>query len=100
MKLASDATQVDRFFQEVRHFALYSIVVPTREPVVEKTIKFVAALCTYPAGIPEKEKERREKENQEKDSEGQSEYKLQCHWMILATSVYKRWCFKEVRVES
>ena len=76
MKLASDATQVDRFFQEVRHFALYSIVVPTREPVVEKTIKFVAALCTYPAGIPEKEKERREKENQEKDSEGQSEYSV------------------------
>ena len=69
-KIAQDATQVDLFFQEVRHFAMYSIVVGAREPVVEKTVKFVASLCTYPAGIADKERERREKENQEKESEG------------------------------
>ena len=71
-RVAADSAQVDLFFQEVRHFAMYSIVVGTREPVVEKTIKFIASLCTYPAGIADKERERREKENQGKETGGKA----------------------------
>ena len=67
-RIAGDAAQLDLFFQEVRHFAMYSIVAVAREPVVEKTIKFIASLCTYPAGIAQKEKERREKENQDNET--------------------------------
>jgi len=62
-KISKQPSLVEKFFQEVRHFALYSIVVSQREPVVEKTIKFVAGLVTYPAGI--KDNQRKDKENDE-----------------------------------
>ena len=67
-RITGETEKENLFFQEVRHFAMYSILVSTREPVVEKTIKFIAGLCTYPAGI--KDREKKEKENQ-KNGEGE-----------------------------